>query len=488
MMRSVIVVGGGEVGSEVARALGAVTVVEVDQQRAELLRRQLPEATIVTGSATELTTLLRAGIRDAKVLVVALGDDGISRAVTEHARHYRNLEAVLAVIKDGARLQEFERLGVHGVIVRSRSAAASVLSMLRPAMRSFHDIVLTEGAATIGRKVGTIHLPKGTSIVAVNRDERLLPPNGDLILEAMDVLLVSAPIEEVNAVRAALLGDVRRLFPLSKILVPLRDATYLDPELRESLVLGTFCMAPVIATVPRGDEDLAERARALADRQGVPFHILEGFDPWTGLLRNALTAAATLDIEWPAADAERDIVAQIRKERGGKGPRTLAVGEEVEVDLLTLRSEPLGPLGRPDRKSLTTRASEETMVPILFARHPEPYTSTLVLMDAGPRASAVATLALRMSVALGSRLTLLDMLPEGHAEGLRLMAHMRKTCDVYGLDMAVVELTGNPTLELLTEVRSGRHDLTFVDRACKTVSWDIIRRVALQAPGSVILY
>lgn len=463
-------------------------MVEVDQNRAEQLREQLPEATIVTGPATELTTLLRAGIRDAKVLVVALGDDGISRAVIEQAVHYRNLEAVLAVIRDGSRLQEFERLGVHGVIVRSRSAAASVLSMLRPAKRPFHDIVLTEGAATIGRKVGTIHLPKGTSIVAVNRDERLLPPVGDLVLESMDVLHVSSPIEEVNAVRAALLGDVRRLFPLSKILVPMRDATYLETELQESLVLGTFCMAAVIATVPKGEEALAERARDLADQQGVPFHVLEGFDPWVFPLRNSLSAAAALDLEWPAVDAERDIVAQIRKERRGRAPRTLAMGEEVEVDLLTLRSEPLGPLGRPKRRSLPTRASEETMMPLLFARHPEPYTSMLVLMDAGPRASAVATLALRMSVALGSRLTVLDAMPDGHAAGSRLLSHMRKTCDVYGLDMATVELTGNPTLELLTEVRSGRHDLTFVDRACKTVTWDIIRRVALQAPGSVILH
>jgi len=487
-MRPVIVVGGGEVGSEVARALGAVTVVELDQDRAKALHRLLPEASIVTGSATELTTLLRAGIRDAKVLVVALGDDGTSRAVIEQSVHYRNLEAVLAVIRDGSRLQEFERLGVHGVIVRSRSAAAAVLSMLRPAKRPFHDIVLTEGAATIGRKVGTIHLPKGTNIVAVKRDESLLPPNGDLVLETMDVLHVSSPIEEVNAVRAALLGDARRLFPLSKILVPMRDATYLERELQESLLVGTFCMAPVITTVPKGEEALAERARDIADRQGVPFHVLEGFDPWEFPLRNALTAAATVDLEWPHPDAKGDIVAQLKKERGGRVPRTLGVGEEVEVDLLTLRSEPLGPLGRPKRRALSSRASEDTMVPLLFARHPEPYASMLVLMDGGPRNSDVVTLALRMSIALGSRLTVLDVLPEGHAEGLRLLAHMRKTGDVYGIDVVVLELAGNPTLELLTEVRSGRHDLTFVDRACKTVTWDIIKKVAMQAPRSVILY
>ena len=48
-------------------------------------------------------------------------------------------------------------------------------------------------------------------------------------------------------------------------------------------------------------------------------------------------------------------------------------------------------------------------------------------------------------------------------------------------------MEGNLTLEFVSMVKSGDHDLTLVNRACKTVKRDIIRRVYMDAPRSVMI-
>ena len=68
-----------------------------------------------------------------------------------------------------------------------------------------------------------------------------------------------------------------------------------------------------------------------------------------------------------------------------------------------------------------------------------------------------------------------------------MMRHIRRTGEMYGLDIIEDEVEGNPTLEFVSLVKSGNHDLTLVNRACKTVKSDIIRRVYMEAPKSVMV-
>ncbi len=483
-----LIVGGGEVGAEVARRSSDVTIVELDTRRIAELRRQMPNVNIVEGPATDYRTLLRAGVKDAESVIIALGDDGTARAVVELVRHYKNVKTLVVVLQDYARGEEFQRLGVHGIVVRSRSTATSVVSMLRPSSRPFHEVVLTVGADAIGKRLGAIHLPKGTVVVAVGRGDRLMPPSEDLKLDVMDVLHVSAPMEELNKVRAVLLGDVKRLLPFAKILVPMQDMSYLGRELPEAIMVATFCMSGIVAAIPEGEDELVAEATSMAVSHGVPFHAIVGNGPWDSPLRNTLNEAAQLDLESLRPANEDDIVAVLKKERAQKGPGRLPMGQEVEVDLMVLRAgEGRGNTKATRRTTLPQRAADETVMPLLFARHSQPYGSMMLMLEPMPRSITVATLVLKIAVAFGGRLTVLTTVPKDHQDGKRMLRHINKTGDIYGIDVSILEIHGNPTLELLAEARSGVHDLSVVDRACKCVSWDILRRVYSQAPRSVLV-
>ena len=101
-----------------------------------------------------------------------------------------------------------------------------------------------------------------------------------------------------------------------------------------------------------------------------------------------------------------------------------------------------------------------------------------------PRAMAMAP---RTSIAFGSRVTALTMYDEEQTEALQMMRHIKRTGEMYGLEIVEDEIEGNPTLEFVSLVKSGDHDLTLVNRACKTVKKDIIRRVYMSAPNSVMV-
>jgi hypothetical protein len=68
-----------------------------------------------------------------------------------------------------------------------------------------------------------------------------------------------------------------------------------------------------------------------------------------------------------------------------------------------------------------------------------------------------------------------------------MMRHIRRTGEMYGLEIVEDEVEGNPTLEFVSLVKGGQNDLTLVNRACKTVKKDIIRRVYMEAPKSVMI-
>ena len=109
------------------------------------------------------------------------------------------------------------------------------------------------------------------------------------------------------------------------------------------------------------------------------------------------------------------------------------------------------------------------------------------MLDGSPRSNNIASLALRVAIAFGAKVTALTAHDPEHEEAHKMLRHIKRTWEMYGLEIVENEVEGNPTLEFVSLVKSGEHDLTLVNRACKTVKRDIIRRVYMSAPSSVMV-
>jgi len=400
-MSRVIIVGAGVTGREVAKRLDDPVVIESDVDKATMFRRELGEVRVVVGDATEERTLLQAGIAEAKTLLVTLGNDRDAYQCILNTKPYKNISNIIAVLNKPDEVGRFQRLGVQSIIIPDLATAAEVISIIKPSQKRISEIVITKGAASIGKRIDELHLPWGTSVIGVMRQEKLMAPTGDMVLETMDVVHVSADVEDLNAVRGVFLGDHRHLLPFNKVMIPIMDESLFENEFQEALSISVFCQTGLVGMFPAEAPWLVKKAKDLTTQMTIPFFTLPGYSMDFGSIQDALKAASHVDIDSMIAEQEETIIDELKKERNGR-THLLEHGMEEDVDLLVLRSDQLGVMDLLGRKSLTVNSVEKTVTPILMARNPEPYTSILFMLDGSPRSNNIASLALRLYSAFPS--------------------------------------------------------------------------------------
>ena len=485
-MARVVIVGAGVTGREVAKRLDDPVVIESDVGKATMLKRELGDIRVVVGDATDERTLLQAGISEARSLLVCLGNDRDAYQTILNSKPYKNLSNIIAVLQKPDEVPRFQRLGVQSIIIPDLATAGEVLSILKPSEKRISEIVITKGAAAIDQRLDDLRLPWGTSVIGVMRGDRLMAPTGDMVLETMDVVHVSADVEELNAVRSVFLGDHRQLLPFSKILVPIMDESWFETEFQEAISTAMFCQAGIVGMFPAEAPWLVKKAAEVCLSMQIPFFSLPGYNLDFQSLADAGRAAAQVDIDALREEGDVDIVDVLKKE-SSSSTHLHEHGEEEDVDLMVLRAGSHGLVERVGRKPLCVQAAEESNTPILVARHVEPYSSILFMLDGSPRSNNIASLALRVAIAFGAKVTALTAHDPEHEEAHQMLRHIKRTGEMYGLEIVENEVEGNPTLEFVSLVKSGEHDLTLVNRACKTVKRDIIRRVYMNAPSSVMV-
>ena len=202
----IIVVGCGKVGYTIAKGLSAkknadVTVVEIDQGAIDASSEDI-DAIFVLGSGLSEKTLVEAGARHAELIVCTAGADESNilccimakKLGTKHtAARVRNPEYALEFSK------LLEELGIDMAINPEQQTAREISRLLRyPAAENIElfaggrielvSFKVSEAPDYFeGKTVSQIFDKKmGILLVAVERGQRALVPNGDFVFERSD--------------------------------------------------------------------------------------------------------------------------------------------------------------------------------------------------------------------------------------------------------------------------------------------------------------
>lgn len=220
-MSSVIVIGGGKIGSHLASLLieggHQVALVEGDEGKADVLSRRFGEGVVGAGSGTEATVLERAGIRGCDVVAAVTGADETNLVVCSLARFEFSVPRVIARIVDPANAWMYEEdMGVdvalnqadllaHLVAEEMSLGEMTTLLKLRKGQYSVVEEKIDPDSGVVGRHYGEIEWPADSRIVAVIRKGELIPITSEVILAAADEVLALAHADVV-ADLAGLLG------------------------------------------------------------------------------------------------------------------------------------------------------------------------------------------------------------------------------------------------------------------------------------------
>lgn len=200
----VLIIGGGKVGSSLARTLleedYEVVLVEGDRHKWEHLEVEF-ESVAQHGDGTEIPVLERAGIARADFVIAVTGDDEDNIIISQLARDKYGLENIIARVNNPRNQDIFDRLGISPTVCAARHIHSLVehhlphhrlLSLLDFSEEnvSMVELVLTAQAPAVGRSIRDLCLPAGLLLAIVFRGHDAIVPHGDLQLQAGDHLVV----------------------------------------------------------------------------------------------------------------------------------------------------------------------------------------------------------------------------------------------------------------------------------------------------------
>ncbi len=212
--KRVFIVGGGRVGSLVARHMESkkidVRLVEVDALRCQKLSETLEKTMVLNFSGLEAQELIEEGIGEADLVVAVTGSDTTNILSSLLAKHHGAAKCITRIHRPdfipllgklGIDVALSPRLLVASTIVRfvRRGAILSVATLLGTDAEVM-ELVVPDKSAFRGTPIKDLDFPLQANIGAVVRSGLVIIPTGDTILQPGDDVVVFCMREAVPEV------------------------------------------------------------------------------------------------------------------------------------------------------------------------------------------------------------------------------------------------------------------------------------------------
>ncbi|WP_263143663.1 Trk system potassium transporter TrkA [Pseudomonas sp. RIT-PI-AD] len=219
--KRIVIAGGGNVGERLAEAIESryqVKIIEKSAARCRHLSDSLDSTVVLQGSASDRDLLLEENI-DATDIFLALTNDDEANIMSSLLAKRMGARKVMTLINNPAYVDLVQggdidiaispQLATIGTLLTHvrRGDIVSVHSLRRGAAEAIEAIAHGDSRSSkvVGRRVGDIDMPPGTTIGAIIRDEEVLIAHGDTVIASGDhVILFLVDKKHIR--------DVERLF------------------------------------------------------------------------------------------------------------------------------------------------------------------------------------------------------------------------------------------------------------------------------------
>ncbi|MCT9096082.1 Trk system potassium transporter TrkA [Haloarchaeobius sp. HME9146] len=202
----VFIIGGGEIGYQVARLFEARGVtprlIEHDPERARVLADELPGTIVLENDATNMDFLAEENIHDADLVVSALESDEKNLLVSLLTKRL-GARRTVAIVENGNYVELFEAVGVD-VAVNPREVTAEEITRFTREEHTENVAIIESDRAEVleieidgesllsGRSIRDVagELPRGVVIGAITRGDKLITPRGNTVVEPGDHIVV----------------------------------------------------------------------------------------------------------------------------------------------------------------------------------------------------------------------------------------------------------------------------------------------------------
>ncbi|MEM9014615.1 MAG: Trk system potassium transporter TrkA [Pseudomonadota bacterium] len=217
--RRVIIIGGGNVGFFVAKGLEKtnsmrIRVIERDRVRAEFIAEELDRTVVLQGDGLDRAILKEAGIGDAETVVAVTDNDQVNVLSSVVAKR-EGARRAMALVNDQEYGPLSEAVGIDRFVDPRSTTISTILQYMRrgrikgvfslsDGQAELIDAIALETSPLVGKPLRDADLPEGVMIGAVYRNNEVLMPSGDTVINPDDRIVLMAMRENV--------ADVEKMF------------------------------------------------------------------------------------------------------------------------------------------------------------------------------------------------------------------------------------------------------------------------------------
>jgi len=218
-LNRVLLVGGGNLGLKLARALEGLSVhtklIEKDPERCRELAQLLDKVVVLHGDGSDQGLLQEENIRDMDVVATLTGDEETNVLTSLLAKRMGAQKTVTRI----SRFSYFPLVSAIGLdhVVSSRLAAINtilqyvrrgkVLSAmtLKGEEAEVLEAVAMETSDIVGKPIRKIRFPKGALVIAIIREQEVIIPTGESVIQPKDQIVILSTRQGIPQVEKALM-------------------------------------------------------------------------------------------------------------------------------------------------------------------------------------------------------------------------------------------------------------------------------------------
>ena len=205
--KRIFIAGGGNIGLSLAKELEqkgySIKLIEFNSKRADIIADSVNKTIVLNGDAADAGLLLQENIEAADVFCAVTEKDEINILSANLAKQL-GAKRVMALVNKPAYVEHLEHKDINVIISPRVATIGSVLAHIRRGdVVAVHSLRRGKAEAieaiahgdknsskVVGKGVRDIPFPAGTGIGAIVRDNRVIIPNANTIIESEDHVII----------------------------------------------------------------------------------------------------------------------------------------------------------------------------------------------------------------------------------------------------------------------------------------------------------
>ena len=465
----ILILGGGSVGGKLAKDIDVpFTLVDADPSRIYQLNQELTgrdeDFDLVVGDGSEIETLKRLDVGKFDVAVILMNKDFENLESTRNLRKL-GVGRIIARVNRASNMKSFTELGAEVFVHPVGYEEGLIRTMLFPDSKHAIQIFVRDGSPAVGKTIRGLHLPSGSVIGTILRGEELVPPEPKTKIQKGDLIAIDTVGKKARRVWR-IFSRSHKEESAGHILFPVTKSSSIS-TIKECEMLAKKMGSEIIFIVQPGKEDLLDSIKGYISKR-VPLQVITSGDEGQCLVDSP--SRRTINITSVPKDKMK--VKSIMDDHVREG--------SPHLDMLIVPGPKGNILYTPFLNTDLDYLIEKASMPILVSRCGRPYRRILLYIS-GSSGQEVST-AIQIARGVGCKLW-----AAYKPRNRKRAQYLKRFAQVYDLDMELIRIRGNPTVEFIKEVKINHYDLIILNGSMRDFQMSQLRRLTHLWEGSVMV-